>query len=219
MAINYVVALHAVAYSAALAAGAAGAVTVVDHPLAAEFSGAYSNLGSSNQQIADDFTLAGSSIMQGMSWYGRYDDAAVLLDGPVSFSVRFFADAAGTPVANPFALINVGAVVVDSGEKYAGLPWFRYHADLPSIAIGPGQYWVSVLETDIRSPVFGVTQWLWGNSSSAGVRAFRAADGQFWTNDFYKDHAFTLVATQVPEASTAALLLLGLLGIAYRPAR
>lgn len=187
----------------------------VAQPLEPTFSGEFSNLGPSNQQVADDFQLIQATTIQSMSWFGRYV-TALSVTNPVSFSVRFFADAGSSPAMSPLREFNVTVDAVPTGLGFNGTPWFEYSTNLMPFTLDPGAYWLSVLETDPQTPTAGNSQWLWADSGTRGARAFRGSDGEAWTSSLDIDHAFTLtgVPVDVPEPSTVLLIATGLIGVA-----
>jgi len=200
---------------------------IIDNPLQPTNAGEFSNLGASNQQIADDFVLSQPVTLQSISWFGRYSSDLVNITGPVSFSVRFFDDNGDQPAISPFLTFDLAASVAGAGSAFSGVecatancPWFSYSASLPDILLGPAKYWVSVLETDSRTALFGNSQWLWADTDSTGLRSFRFSDGSAWTTTSDINHAFTLsgtVTSTVPEPATLSLLAAGLLvGAAFR---
>lgn len=180
---------------------------IVQQPLDPASSGRFSNLGPSNQQIADDFQLPVATTLESISWSGRYD-AALSLTNPVAFSLRFFADAGGSPSVSPLQIYDVTVDAQTTGLTFGTVPWFSYSTSLPALTLNPGTYWVSVVESDPRTPTSGSSQWLWGNSSSSGLTAFRSSDGTAWTpSTAGRNIAFQLSGSVVPEPSS--LLLTG----------
>ena len=141
----------------------AHATPIVDNALDAGGDGEFSNLGSSNQQIADDFVLSEPTVLQSVSWFGRYGSDLVSVDDPVSFSFRIFFDDGNQPDVMPLATFDLMATVADSGLSYSGLgcatdscSWFSYSADLPDFLLDlAGTYWISLVETDTRTALFG----------------------------------------------------------------
>jgi hypothetical protein len=152
---------------------------IIQQPLDAGREGAYSNLGPSNQQMADNFALASESSIQSISWYGRYGKL-VKLANPVAFTIRFFKDAGGSPAAAPVAEFDVKVPAQNAGASFGGVPWLTYTTAL-ALKLPAGKYWVSVVEQDPRTTTSGDTQWLWAQSGKDGPRAFRLADGAVWS--------------------------------------
>jgi hypothetical protein len=193
----------------------AHAAPILAQPLQPALQGEFSNLGALNQQIADDFQLAAQTTLDSITWFGHYfQDTPVA--NPVNFSLRVFADDAGKPAVLPLHTVNVAVNAVPTGLTFGTIPWFSYSTPL-AIVLNPGLYWISVLESDPATPAIAGSQWMWGDSTTAGQRASRLGDGVAWTADLDIDKAFTLTGTPVPEPSTLALSLLGAaIGIARR---
>jgi len=124
-------------------AARARASVIVLHPFDPTGPGAYSNLGPSNQQMADTFSLVDVTALESISWFGRYDagPAVLSLTNPVAFSVRFFADTGGSPEVFPLAVFDVMVDALDTGLTFGGtlgdVPWFSYSTPL-SLVLAPG---------------------------------------------------------------------------------
>lgn len=172
--------------------------------------GEFSNLGLTNQQVADDFVLATTTSLDSFTWFGRYFANIVVAD-PVDFSIRIFSDAGGQPAAVPLHTVGVSVNASPTGLDFGGIPWFSYSSPL-ALILTAGTYWISVVEDDASTPTSGGSQWMWGDST-AGLRATRMGDAGPWTPGFDLNHAFTLEGSPVPEPSTLALSVLGILGL------
>jgi hypothetical protein len=176
-----------------------------------------------DQQIADNFLITQPTTIQGVSWFGRYEQTSVPTN-PVSFSIRFFANAGSVPAASPLATFNVLVDATDTGATFTGIlgnglsgtvPWFSYAAAV-NLALDIGTYWVSILEADPRTPGFHPNQWLWDESTTHNIspRAFRNGDVTAWAQFVTPplDQAFSLsgvvTATSIPEPSTLLLVAL-----------
>ena len=182
--------------------------TIVENPLASSRSGEFSNLGPSNQQVADDFVLGSDNRIQSISWFGGYPaDSAIVADA-VSFSIRLFADVDGGPAVTPAVTAEVHSNALDTGLNRDTVSWLSYSVNHSFPPLDPGKYWLSVLETDPRTPTFTISQWLWADTTTTGLRAVRNADGKAWTTDRDVNHAFTIDA--VPEPVTTAVVVGGL---------
>ncbi len=76
-----------------------------------------------------------------------------------------------------------------------------------------------MVENDSSTTMSGNTQWLWADSDTTGMRAFRKNDNEAWTSSLDIDHAFSLSGTVVPIPAAIWLFgsgLIGLIGIARR---
>jgi len=198
------------------------ASVIVDHPHNPARSGAYSNLEPGHQQTAVDFDLPESALILSIAWNGRYGSNLALTD-PVSFSVRFFEDDGGIPATVPLAKFDVYVNAAETGTNYLGLDWLSYVANV-TLTLDSGSYWVSVVESDDRTPASGSTQWLWGHSDSVGISANRAIDDSAWSEGNRTSHAFRLLSTrtgthEVPVFSNLILVLLAALLMVIAAAR
>ena len=185
---------------------AAQAGPIVVRPLDSSRPGEYSNFADlplTPQQVADQFQLAQTATIESITWYGRYD-GRYSVTNPVAFSIRLFADDLGEPAAGPSMSFEVSVSGVAQGSDYLGSPWLAYSTAGLSWTLGPGTYWLSILENDPRTPIGGDSQWLWGDSGP-GYRAIRNGDGGDWTAGRDFNHAFTLEGT-VPDAGSTLLL-------------
>jgi hypothetical protein len=203
----------------------AQAAVVVSQPLDATAAGEFSNLGPSNQQAADDFTLSQGTILDSVSWYGRYGDASVGAPSPTDFSIRFFGDNAGTPEMTAFQTLSISVTPVNSGSSYTpvtgaqNIPWYFYTASLPALSLGADTYWLSILEDDATTALSGNTQWLWADSSTSGLRSNRNSDIVAWNTSLDIDHAFSLSGREIPVPAAVWLFgtaLIGLFGFSKR---
>lgn len=206
-------------FIAATSLGAAQAAVVVSQPLDPTKAGEYSNLGPSNQQVADDFTLSLAATLDSVTWYGRYDDPALGVPNPTDFAIRFFDDNAGTPEVAPILSLTVSAAPVVSGSFYtdvagAQIPWYEYTAALPGLSLAADTFWLSIVEDDAGTTPSGTTQWLWADTSTAGLRSFRNADGQPWNTGLDTDHAYSLSGTVVPVPAAVWLFGTAMVGLA-----
>ena len=178
---------------------------VVHQPLAPTAGGEFSNLGPSNQQVADDFSVMQQTTLTSLSWQGRYWGAASPPD-PVDFSIRFYTTIGETVTVSPLQEVDVSVDAFPTGLMFDSTPWLQYTASLPGLTIDPGRYWVSVVETDPRTPMAGSSQWLWADALTGGARACRSNDAEAWTVGTDVDHAFTINGT-VQAAQTEGVFL------------
>jgi hypothetical protein len=157
-------------------------------------SGAFSNRYAveSGQQIASSFQLSDVTALDSISWFGRYA-GTVSVTNPVAFSIRFFADSGGIPAVSPFEEFNVMVDAQGTGLTLDGISWWSYSTPL-ALTLSPGIHWVSVVA--VRQVFSDAdSQWLWGQSDTPGVRAYRNGDGATWTANAPLTMAYTLGGT------------------------
>jgi hypothetical protein len=199
---------------------AAQAGPIVIRPLDSSRPGEFSNLGPADekhQQVADRFILNQAATIESITWYGRYDgnyDTA----GLVSFSVRVFVeDLVDSPSSTPSWMRDVEVLAEHQGTSYLASQWLTYSTapDYPTLGLtlGPGIYWLSIVEKDAATSPSGGTQWLWGDTSGSGLRATRGEDGDTWSAGSDWPHAFTLEGTVPDPGSTLLLLGISLVGL------
>ena len=196
---------------------------IISQPLHPTSPGTYSNLFSSSpsaQQVADHFTLSAPTSLDTLSWQGRYE-TSVTLDNPVTFVVRLFADDGGSPskpLATPTFFADVTVNAVATGGSYDNFPWYTYSTTFTGLTLGPGKFWVSILEADGRT----TNQWLWGNTAVRSQPAVsRSGDADVW-DATGSSMAFQLTGTStnpVPAPSGITLTLSALLALGAWRAR
>ena len=164
----------------------------IQNPLNPSLTGAFSEL--EGQQVATRFQLTQASLLQTLAWYGRYE-SVFPVPSPVLFCVRIFSDAGGLPAASPLRELCVPATAQDSGI----MGWSLYSVAL-GIPVNAGTYWLSILESDVRTPLAHPYEWLWAHGMNLGIEVWREATTA-WQAGNPVTHAFTLFTT--PTGSTS----------------
>ena len=139
-------------------------------------------------QSADDFQLAATSTITLVRWWGFYQGSNIPLE-PDVFTLRIFADNAGSPAIAPLSEWHLDKVHRRAtGLVSSGYDVYEYTATLkPRLALPPGTHWLSIVN-DVDTESVG-TDWLWMLSDNAGGNfAARFSDGTPWQSL----HPFTL---------------------------
>jgi hypothetical protein len=153
------------------------------------------------QQEADSFTLQQAAAVQTVHWWGAYANGDMPTD---QFTLRFFADAAGSPATTPFVDMALAGVTRKATTLHDNLgdPIFAYQATLPTSVLIDGA------TTNYVSLVNNTGDWDWVGSGP-GTHWARPDDASAWTvSSNTTDFSFELLGgAAVPEPST--LLILG----------
>jgi hypothetical protein len=170
------------------------------------------------QQLANDFVINATfnglpfSTFNEVQWRGG---SVTPWTNPDDFTIRIFADNAGTVGVNPLHEFRLkddlfGNGVVSLSKTYErnnGLyDEYRYNALIPDLTLAYNTtYWLSIVNN--TAPGFD-NAWLWSSSiitpiynpSTAvlGSLKYRSTDGQTWLND-YGEHAFSFNYNYVPS--------------------
>ena len=163
----------------------------------------------------DDFTLAGPSAINAISWQGGYFLPA-LSYSPTDFQITFYGDSNGKPGAAldtiKVASAASNAVLVgaeDSPSSGAELI-LNYSANVPTIDLTGGKYWLSIVaELPYQStPPFTIGQWGWHTGTGGDGSSEQLFSGAMSAQGH--DMAFGLYASSVPEPSSIILSAAGL---------
>jgi V8-like Glu-specific endopeptidase len=153
------------------------------NPLLGGFNSNDAGGGVSTQQIADNFSVASNSTINGVRLWAVYT-GSTFVPPTQSFTVNIFADAAGNPGAAPIYTANVpGVAVFDTGIVQSGFspsrPLYRYDLNLPNFAATAGTtYWLSALGTTDSHT------WCWQfvTNPVGGTLRFRSGPAGAWTS-------------------------------------
>ncbi len=121
---------------------------------------------SSDQRVADVFSLTTSESITDATWYGYFSAPKQgQIPGVVTnFDIRFYNDAGGTPVnSSPFSAQSVTAVSQGTGVITTGdnNTVFSYSATLPTpVSISAGTFWISIVENDPATSI----GWEWAQT-------------------------------------------------------
>lgn len=108
-------------------------------------------------QVADDFTLAQSSLVTSIGWYGSYSGWSDWRDSEFLLSIyeNSSANLPGQEIAN-ISLASVTGVATEYG---LGVPILYFEAALPSeLLLVAGSYWLSI-QAVLFNP--GPSGWVW----------------------------------------------------------
>jgi hypothetical protein len=175
-------------------------------------SGGFISDASAGVRFADDFVLAGPATLGAIRFWGFYPPT----DTPSAtddFTVVFYGNSGGLPNgANVLATNVVGSPSrIDTGDDTdgGGLDIYVYDATFTSLALGPGQYWVSVYN---NTPADVDDNWAWARHSFPGNDARSLDQGATWIHEFSDSElAFQLI---VPEPPAATLVLVAIAMVA-----
>ena len=171
------------------------------------------------QVMADDFDVASATRVEHVEWFGSYYNVSLPAgQSTVRFTVNFYKDVSGYPLAQPTFTRLVNASVIDDGLRLFGHTIYRFSADLtPANVLSAGTWWFSVLEADNVTPSGLEGYWLWAVSDfTPDNRAVILEGSVFTLVTDRRNLAFTLVGEEniVPEPVTALLLASGLAALA-----
>jgi hypothetical protein len=181
-------------------------------------------------QYSDDFALGEAATVGGLSWFGAYKlpgpgSSGVI--GPDNFSIRVFGMNGTTPDVNPivsFSGLSVSRTDTGQSLGFPGEKVFAYGVSVPSTALGPGTYLLSIVNQTIPGDDWWM--WAWSNQSFQAGKALylRAENGDSWNGPFTTQVSFKLLAdaggpgpiddTVTPEPAGFSLAAAGLLGLA-----
>ena len=161
--------------------GSVGAVEIFSNPLIDPFAGYASNdpiVGSTSQEMADDFTLYSTETIKNIGWWGNFSDNRVEIQGgeTVNFAVRIFDDIGdgSSPVnSQPLISYDITAVAEITGQYTSGdsRELFYYNTNISSTTLDAGKYWLSIVENDASTSQYA---WEWTstelNSGATNVR-------------------------------------------------
>lgn len=165
--------------------------------------------------LAEDFVLTTSREITGVRFQGGYFSPAIPAHPP-DFEVRLWADLAGLPGAQ-VATPAVTLAVTETPVMVSGNFWvYSYTVTFSSpITIGPGTYWIEILETDTTIPAC----FIWSTGALDPVNGRPGAAVQFplngiWLPQASDIYAVTLLSGSVPgPAAIPALDVWGLLAL------
>jgi hypothetical protein len=175
----------------------------------------------------DNFTLAQSSTIDGLSWQGYYRDFVTAGNNPISpdtavWEIFVWSDAAGEPSSplNGILLTTfdvTATFVAFTPRSGVSVPVYDFHASLPApLAVNGGQsYWLSILSNAASDD----TIWAWMQGSNGDTLSFQDPLPSGSRTTIPTDLRFALEGFAVPEPSGLALLLSGFGLLSFAPAR
>ncbi len=191
-------------------AGAAQAATVFEQ--LPNYGNAYfadSSSGIPDQRLADNFTLAATTTIGSVDFWGAYTPG-VTAD---SFVINIYADGGGLPGALLYSAAPASVTRVNTNTTLGGLDLYEYSTTLSSsfVASGGTQYFLSVTNSTGLGSSGG---WGWATGSGDSLDTFSVDSGGSWTS-FADNQAFRL-GDVVPAPSSLALVGLAGLGATRR---
>lgn len=208
----------------ALPLGTASASIIHNNGGPSIFSSVSDTDSPTNIRSADDFAIApGTLPIQSISWSGLYTNNAP--NAPDDFTINFFLDNAGTP--DPVGLItslmpgNAVNRVDSSFNTPTGMDIYNYHADVGSLSLAAGNYWVSIVN---NTSADADDDWRWSYSSpvsAGGNAAYIGGTASSWTmiggEMSFALHDAPVTAVPVPAAIwLMGSALLGLVGVRFK---
>lgn len=173
--------------------------------------GAYQYFG---QEMADDFSLSSSGVVDTVTWKGGYYVAANTT-GTESFTVHVHDDANGVPSFSPFySFVGSASVTATADMTTSSQTIYDYFLDVTDFALSTGStYWISIYTND------NPTDYAWSPSVEGTPQGAIRNDGSWWFNydsSTRSNHVFALNSadTPIPEPSTLIIwTFLGALAI------
>jgi hypothetical protein len=164
------------------------------------------------QRMADDFFLGTAGSVESIRWWGGSQNFnAATLDNMASFSVRIYADNAGSVGAELASrMISIEDVsIVDTGTtNLTGGIVYQHEAALSApLDLSAGRYWVSVGAT-LVTPAGDA--WVWAGSTVGNLinaTDFFGPAGYVTFDPTFNDLAFEVLGTPVPAPASAVMLM------------
>gem|GEM_PF-1142518 len=141
----------------------------------------------------DNFTLTGTTILDGIDWAGAYvEPFATGLTPETDFIIEIFSDASGSPGSLVYSFsLDGGLAGVSDGDVTSSLlghtaenggPVYQYSADLPKTELHAGDYWISITADQTFPNPFPKIDptWQWHLGSGPG-------DGFYTYDDIFDD--------------------------------
>lgn len=173
-----------------------------------------------DQRIADDFTLAVGSTVNGVCWQGgsEFFVSPDILPNIDSFTLGFYSDAGGAPGADlngGLMFIPLSSITVNAfGQDPNGAIAYDFCVKLEPFNLPAGRFWFTTGANLIDG---GATDaFVWYNTSPVVndlVAAQLPVDAAYQTFSGFGDMAFQI---QAPEPATIGLLGLGVVGLLRR---
>jgi len=191
--------------------GIAQSAIIVDQKLLASGGDSFSSFDV--EQGADNFSLAASTEITGIEWWGAFGDDSFVSK---NFNVRFFNEGSGEALSDSLAF-NF-SLDGDNSEGFTDVDKFdvfKFEVALTPFFLSSGNYLVSIVSPD------DTVEFYWQLSDGTGTNYFRDTtfdSEKSWISDVSGNYAFSLFGNQaatVPEPNTIILVLLAFLGLSF----
>ncbi|MBX9791855.1 MAG: PEP-CTERM sorting domain-containing protein [Pirellulales bacterium] len=163
---------------------------------------------SSFTEVADNFSLkAGLNVIRDIHWWGVYGSGTKAPPAD-AFAIKIYNDNGGTP-GTLNSVVSISSLNrTATASTITGLTMYQYDAVVTALTLPDSTtFWLGISDNS------GGNSWAWVQSANSGGNAWQysASNGSFGRTT--KEVAFNLTNDIVPEPSTIALFISGLVGL------